>query len=206
MGASLGCFYDESIEKWRFVDLNTLQQQGDPRSVRSTDVAISPDGRYVALGHTDFHVSDIPNGTSRSITSGHRRSVEEFRLSNDGTLLATMSADTITRVWDVAQGILVRSFRGHKMGNFGGGFSSDRKTFCTVNNDRTLKLWHIDTGRELASFNLSFTATQAGFSPDGRFLVAWARTLCRSGALQVCRKQSTAMSYQSSRASLQVCF
>jgi hypothetical protein len=45
-------------------------------------------------------------------------------------------------------------------------------TLATVNDDSTMKLWHLETGREVASFPIPFSAVRVAFSPDARFLVA----------------------------------
>ena len=70
--------------------------------------------------------------------------------------------------------------KGHRRATQGAAFTTDGRTLATVNDDRTLKLWSLSTSREVASFNLPQEAGRVGFSPDGRFLVAygWRSQVC----------------------------
>jgi WD40 repeat protein len=156
---------------------------------------LSPDGRYIA--HFEYP-EDNPSGlgyrvTFRQIPSGQKVSTlppfKAFEMSTafspDSQLFAIATEDGKLTVWRVKDGQLVRTF---KLGTqsvwhtgwgkvtkegvraFDLAFSPDGRILASANDDSTLKLWDISTGKLSKSFKLGID--QVAFTPDGRFLIA----------------------------------
>jgi WD40 repeat protein len=74
-------------------------------------------------------------------------------------------------LWAVSTGKLITTFIGHKEEVHNVAFAPDGRTLATAD-DRTMKLWHLVTYRELATFKDERQINGIAFSPDGRKLGA----------------------------------
>ena len=76
------------------------------------------------------------------------------------------------QLWDVLISRLLATFHGHDTTVLSIAFSPDGKRMATAGgNDRTIRLWELETGIELLSFNVPFRATGVQFSADGQYLL-----------------------------------
>ena len=93
-------------------------------------------------------------------------------------MLATAVDEGFVKLWTVPTGRQIGTLTGHKRSDFSISFSPDGRTLASMSDDRTVRLWHVSTQRELmrCEFPMDRTAgNSVGFSPDGRSLFA-----CRS--------------------------
>jgi len=91
--------------------------------------------------------------------------------SPDGRLLATSGRD-IT-LWSLPSLEVVGVLKGHTRTTTILAFSPDSRTLASIADDRTVRIWHVSTQRELISFQTSEQDNghfQVEFSPDGRAL------------------------------------
>ncbi|MBI2927346.1 MAG: protein kinase [Verrucomicrobia bacterium] len=154
---------------------------------RILSLALSADGRWLAVADASdegmgiFHLWELLAGkpVKKSSHQAHARETANLSFSPDSRRLASFGVDSLAKVWSVEPFVLLHELRGHKRGLFGGGFSPDGRTLASVDHLHALNLWHVETGRQLASFEPKSPAetghdlAQAAFSPDGRYLVAW---------------------------------
>jgi WD40 repeat protein len=72
--------------------------------------------------------------------------------SPDGTTALSGSSDKTLRLWDVATGQELRTFKGHMEQVRSVAFSPDGRTALSGSDDKTLRLWRIDTVTDLIAF------------------------------------------------------
>lgn len=102
------------------------------------------------------------------IQTGHSGSVFSVAFSPDGKLLASASADQTIKLWDVASGGQVRSFKGHSSGIISVAFSPDGKLLASGGSDNAIKIWDIASGAQRKS--LRGNAYAVRFSTDGNLI------------------------------------
>lgn len=114
-------------------------------------VAISADGKSLALGQTDgrFTVWDrINNRALFSVECAKKLpGVVEVAISPDGkTFLSGGARVGELFLWD-ARGNKIRKFDGHAGGVAGVEFSPDGKQLATGGSDKTIRIWNVATGK-----------------------------------------------------------
>jgi WD40 repeat protein len=107
------------------------------------------------------------------VLTGHSGPVYAVAFSPDGRWLASGGADNVVKLWEVASGAEVRSFRGHTDYVSSLAFSPDGRWLASGSKDRTIRLWDVATGNELRTLarDTNWTLCLA-FSPDGRWLAS----------------------------------
>ncbi|MBI5211463.1 MAG: caspase family protein [Elusimicrobia bacterium] len=106
-----------------------------------------------------------------TVQTGHQQCVVTLSVSPDGRLLATGSKDMTAKVWDLATGAELRTFKQSGVDLRLAGLMPDGKRLVTAGSDGAAKLWDVATGEELKAFQgPRRTLMSAGVSPDGRLL------------------------------------
>lgn len=119
------------------------------------DVAISPDGKYLAKGKlgTLVRLWDFKAGKIVSDLSGHERVVLTMEFSKDGRYLLTGSADNTAKLWDVKTGEELMTYKGHREVVFTVAFSEDGKKIATGSWDSSAKIWDRESGELITTLN-----------------------------------------------------
>jgi len=94
--------------------------------------------------------------------------------SPDGRLLVTggntrFNSPEVLRLWDLSSGQELRQFRGHQGGIGDRVFRPDGKLLATAGEDRTVRLWDVATGKEIASLISLGGEEWAVVTPQGLF-------------------------------------
>jgi len=94
--------------------------------------------------------------------------VNTVALSPDGTTLATAGDDHLIRLWNAADGTLVRTLRGHSDWIQRVAFSPDGSLLASAGNDRRIHIWEAETGRLIKALpDHPAGIYSITFSPDG---------------------------------------
>ncbi|MDM8557525.1 Calx-beta domain-containing protein [Candidatus Parabeggiatoa sp. HSG14] len=117
--------------------------------------------------------------------TGHRLShfnlpitnVEYATFSPDRQQIATVS-NNIVYLWNVNNGRLLAEFIGHKDAVKHISFSADGRLLATTSWDNTVRLWEVETGKELLVLEHQAILEHATFSPDGKQVIttSWDKT------------------------------
>jgi WD40 repeat protein/DNA-binding SARP family transcriptional activator len=157
-----------------------LSIQAHPSGVGITNLAFSPDSKYLATTSDQDVISnvgslakiwDAESGEELVAYEGHIESDRIWGLafSPDGDRMAT--SGSILKVWDRSTGTEIFEFGGHT-GTIGGlVFSQDGKYLASASVDGTARLWDASTGETIQRFFAPGSIFGAAFSPDEKYLV-----------------------------------
>jgi WD40 repeat protein/serine/threonine protein kinase len=143
---------------------------------RASSLAISPDGRRLAVGspYPENRVSLWDTATGKNIATllGHRNAITSLAFSPDGSQLASSSTDQTSRLWDGQSGRPLATLRGHTLPVNQIAFSPDGGFLATGSSDNTIRQWDVVTGDEVLHFRGHEDAVcTMAYSPDGAALI-----------------------------------
>jgi WD40 repeat protein len=144
-------------------------------------VDLSPDGTRILTGSRDGFVRlyNFKDGTKLNEFK-HGSAIVHTAFSTDGKFILTASEEGKTvYLWNLEKDKQERSFDGHKDVIFAVGFSADGKKAYSASRDNTVRVWEVETGKELAKIDAGGRDTDlkcAAFCPSLRRAVtghAW---------------------------------
>jgi WD40 repeat protein/uncharacterized protein YecT (DUF1311 family) len=104
---------------------------------------------------------------------GHSWDVTSVAFSPDGRYVLSGSLDNTLKLWNVATGEEIRTFKGHSISVESVAFSPDGRYALSGSGDNTLKLWDVATGEEIRTFTGHTGPVESvAFSPDGRYALS----------------------------------
>ena len=154
--------------------LNLAEMDG----VEFNSLALSPDGKRLAVGGSDGHVQVWDSDTSQLLLdlSAQSSTVWGIAFSPDGKLLATPGPNNTAKIWDAMTGKARMTLAGHSDEIRGLAFSPDGTRLATASVDTSAKIWNLSTGEMLTTLTGHSDPLWAiAFSPDGARLATSSR-------------------------------
>ncbi|GGE03190.1 hypothetical protein GCM10011390_22560 [Aureimonas endophytica] len=162
----------------------TPQPLGSPVSVGDAlSIAMSPNGRLLAVGGRDGTVRMIDTGTRQfagTSYAAHEGGIEHLEFSPDGRLLATIGNDAAVRTWALRDnGSIEPAAAAAKLGDVGWSVAFDPtgNWLATASEDQTVRLWNARGGADgTLLVKGGYDPRSLAFSPDGRSIVVGTAT------------------------------
>ena len=166
---------DGTVRRW---DLSLPHQRlldvaGEPASA-----AVSPDGRFLALGLADggLNVYSLPDlAIVWQDRHAHSEELQRLAFSADGSLLATAGFDGTARIWRVWPAGTLESLRvltGHTDAVHAVAFSPDGRMLATASYDGRIGLFHTATGVGTFVGPARGQVLSVAFDPSGKLVYA----------------------------------
>jgi WD40 repeat protein/tRNA A-37 threonylcarbamoyl transferase component Bud32/tetratricopeptide (TPR) repeat protein len=171
------------LDRWCHPELRTIAL---PTNAQSFCVAMSPDGRTLAVGCWDpdavnrsytnpaeissvpGYLISLPDGQVQHELAGHNLAVVAVAFRPDGRRLATIGREGAIRVWDTSSGRQLNTISFGSLNFFyvsGLSWSADGRRLTCATYDGPARIWDPETGKETA--RLASKARVAAWSPDG---------------------------------------
>ena len=109
---------------------------------------------------------------SRSFIDSGGARLTSVQHSSDGTQILVGGHDWLARLLKVRTGEMIQAFRGHESVVWSVALSPDGKTAVTGSEDKTLRLWDIESGKELDRFDAGGIFSCVRYSSDGTQIFA----------------------------------
>lgn len=150
---------DAVVERFRISDgAKTILTGGHSTWVSA--FAFSSDGQTVVSGGCDGKLTWWPATEEtpqpiRSIAGHGSQWVRTLATSPDGTILASGGNDRMVRLWNMADGMLLKELSGHEKQVYSVTFHPDGKTLFTGDLGGMIRQWDIQGGTEVRKLDAS---------------------------------------------------
>lgn len=175
---------DNTVQRWELGSGNKVVMKGHDSWPRS--IAFTADGEQVVTGGADDLIwwpvaAEKPEQVRRVVA--HKGWIRTMSVSPDGKLLATGANDNLVKVWDIADGSLVREFAGHQKDVYSSLFHAGGEFLLSGDLAGQVHQWEIASGKLIRTFDAkqlhSYNGGQGvdfggartlSMSPDGKHL------------------------------------
>ncbi|HWN10187.1 MAG TPA: WD40 repeat domain-containing protein [Pyrinomonadaceae bacterium] len=166
-------FAEVNRDQLLFSDLSSDTKRPIPRTAGPTPtaLAISADGRLLAVGSATDVTLLLPSGEVTRKLSGYEGVLSRLTFSRDGRLLAGVTNNEIL-IWAVANGQVEKRLPTRNEVT-AIAFSPEGQKLATGASDRMISIWNLQTGLAQSSFRKHESSINAlAFSHDGQLLAS----------------------------------
>lgn len=103
-----------------------------------------------------------------TLLQGHERSLNQIKYNRDGDLLFSVAKDKTMCAWFTSNGERLGTYHGHQGAIWTVDVSPNSKLVATGAADNTIKLWKIETGECVKTWELPTAIKRVEFSEDGK--------------------------------------
>ena len=163
---------ENALRFWRLMDNHSVSTA---RGVTGEVDAVAISGisnRAVTASWDVLRVWDLTLPLA-SAPCGHNRGITALTISQDGLYAVSAAEDMVFKVWDLVNGVELRSMAGHKDNVHALSVNPDSRLLLSGSNDHTLKVWDLHSGRVLCSLiGHEGRVLNAAFLPDGKHAIS----------------------------------
>ncbi|KAF2095437.1 eukaryotic translation initiation factor-like protein 3 subunit [Rhizodiscina lignyota] len=105
------------------------------------------------------------------LLSGHERALTQVKYNKDGDIIFSVSKDHIVCAWYSANGERLGTYHGHQGALWTVDVDPTSTLLATGGADNTMRLWEVETGKLLKTWDFGSSIKRVEFSPDGRQLL-----------------------------------
>jgi len=167
---------DVKLAQQAWQEANIEQALGLLDFWRPTDAG-KPDLR----GWEWYYLRGLCHQGFRTLTVPPAHGVRSMAFHPDSRRLATAGWEGTISVWDIVDGSLVKTLRGHTAWLHEVAFSPDGRSLASAGEDKTVRLWDLASGRETSRFAEPACVWGVAFSADGHQLAA----ACDDGTIKL---------------------
>jgi WD40 repeat protein len=138
----------------------------------------SPDGSLIATASKDGTIVIWDVATRKEIARIPWNPVDPiwfpffaFAFSSDSQLIALADGTGIVQLWQAREGKLLQTLIGHTETVKGVNFSPSGQQIVSWGNDNTVRVWDVESGKQLSQVSDLLRVSTALFSPDGKLLL-----------------------------------
>lgn len=149
-------------------EIKTLAERG---AGRIEALVFAPDGGTIATSyyrHNTIQLWEVKTGALKTIENAGQ--IYALAFSPDGKQIA--SAGKAIRIWDVQRRAEIKTLTGDPDFFTAAAFSPNGKQIVTGGWDKTVRVWEVESGKILHSFQEESPINSVSFSPDGRYVVS----------------------------------
>ena len=172
------CFFDLASKK------ELIKQFGHQEIV--TSLALSAQKDYLISGSRDetIYIWDLRKGVGISQTLAHKGGVLCLAFFPNSKGFASGGENEI-KIWDFPDANLQRTLRGHQGPVWSIDVSADGKLLASASDDKTVRVWNIQSGNEVKCFHHDDEVDFVRFSSDGETLAFSGSGFWRAGTINL---------------------
>lgn len=162
---------DKIARVWDLASGSVSELRGHDFAV--TWISFSPDEKTIATGSMDHRLRFWDNGSLEPRTydvSGFM--VGGLSYPPDGTSVLGYNGGIGARLWDIASGKTLRIFRGHRGNITSLALARDGTVFATSSDDRTVRLYDLETGESRVMGVHEGPVRAVGIDPHGQWVIS----------------------------------